>query len=524
MIHAYWCNHQSQRQFIRIYCHQATTGRAAKPICSLIVGWHSSIPIVATTTTTRNYGRQHMTIVIPIRTKQQLIPSFDISYTTFSTMSTTTPKPKPTPSSTSSLSPIRKGDDESVLVDHQYDQPSQQLTDNNDDGIHLPIIMADNPCWGSPTRCQLIDLLAIINPSTSILYESNDYIVLNKPPDLRMDGPYPATVHKLLTYWYPPPSLLVSFPPNKTQHHHHNPKLLQAISTLHQHNHVLDNELRPCHQLDYATSGVLLIARSSSAAAQVNIWFEQRLIQKTYRAILHGNLMMPTTASAASASTTTNTMGTNHPLTIQWVRNALPILSQKTVQQRLEQLERRYRKERRQRNRPKKSTTFSGYQPTHALFHKYKSLLQRQQQQQQQQQKQQKRQKQQQQQDEPESFRGGEEEGEGMEQMTTTPSSRNTKRARMQQQQQQQQKQQQHSQSQNQQPISSLLSNDDWKDIWDPVENLIMIQGQETTANNIRRLSFLLEPSYNKSQGLILAIPRSLPCPQQQQHHHQHQH
>ena len=107
--------------------------------------------------------------------------------------------------------------------------------DNNNNTDTAPVI--DNPCWGTPTSCDLQDLLAILEtghnqppPSLTlsttaitmttsndhtattfkpnILYESMDYIVLNKPPDLRMDGNYPATVTKLLLYFYPPVSLL----------------------------------------------------------------------------------------------------------------------------------------------------------------------------------------------------------------------------------------------------------------------------------------------------------------------------
>merc|ERR1712032_44173 len=62
------------------------------------------------------------------------------------------------------------------------------------------VMMTDNPCWGSPFNCCLERLLSIIDRNACILYEDPQYIVLHKPPDLRMDGPYPATVHKLLTY------------------------------------------------------------------------------------------------------------------------------------------------------------------------------------------------------------------------------------------------------------------------------------------------------------------------------------
>jgi hypothetical protein len=54
----------------------------------------------------------------------------------------------------------------------------------------------------------------LIQKDQIILYETNDYIVINKPPDLRKDGNYPATVHKLLTFWYPPVPLIMSLTNN----------------------------------------------------------------------------------------------------------------------------------------------------------------------------------------------------------------------------------------------------------------------------------------------------------------------
>jgi 23S rRNA-/tRNA-specific pseudouridylate synthase len=166
-------------------------------------------------------------------------------------------------------------------------------------------ILEDNPCWGSPTRHRLEDLLFLIHRNTSIVFDSPNFLVLNKPADLRMDGPYPSTVHKLLTYWYPPPSLLHGC--NKKNKNstalssinestegaskndgreikNHNTLLLELVSRLHQHNSIADNFLRPCHQLDYATSGVLLVAKTKEGAAQVGRLLEDRDegVQKSY--------------------------------------------------------------------------------------------------------------------------------------------------------------------------------------------------------------------------------------------------
>jgi 23S rRNA-/tRNA-specific pseudouridylate synthase len=137
--------------------------------------------------------------------------------------------------------------------------------------------VVDSPCWGSPTCCALSDLLQVIDRSV-ILHETNDYLVLNKPPDLRMDGGYPATVHKLLTYWYPPKSI------------ENDPDLIQSISKISKSNDLKDAELRPCHQLDYATSGALLVGRNRKAAGRACEAFRDRTTKKVYLALVHSHV------------------------------------------------------------------------------------------------------------------------------------------------------------------------------------------------------------------------------------------
>jgi 23S rRNA-/tRNA-specific pseudouridylate synthase len=159
-------------------------------------------------------------------------------------------------------------------------------------------IVQDDPCWGSPTKHSLVHLLDQINRLAAILYESEDYIVVNKPPDLRMDGAAPATLHKLLTYWYPAPSILAAVAAaaqhandTTTTHNSQQELLLDIVGTLHQFNCVADNELRPVHQLDYATSGALLIARNKTAANQARQCFEDRNgVHKQYLALVHGHV------------------------------------------------------------------------------------------------------------------------------------------------------------------------------------------------------------------------------------------
>ena len=114
-----------------------------------------------------------------------------------------------------------------------------------------PRSYSDNPSWGSRDACSLKDLN--LSKDDAILYQDEQYVVLNKPPDLRMDGPHQATVEKLLQQWY-------------------------------------SEQLRPVHQLDYATSGVLLVARSKAAANHARIEFEERRVKKSYLAVVHGRV------------------------------------------------------------------------------------------------------------------------------------------------------------------------------------------------------------------------------------------
>lgn len=90
----------------------------------------------------------------------------------------------------------------------------------------------------------------------SILYhDAGRYVVVNKPPDVRMDGDFNITVEKLLH---------TSIGVDKT------------------------TGLRFVQRLDYATSGVLIAALNRRSAALAGIQFESRTVNKRYRALLHG--------------------------------------------------------------------------------------------------------------------------------------------------------------------------------------------------------------------------------------------
>ena len=116
-----------------------------------------------------------------------------------------------------------------------------------------------------------------------------------------MAGPFPATVHKLVTLWNPPPSLLQicteSIVPHQGISQNHDSSidmqklLLSAKSKLTMHNDLEENFIRGTRQLDYATSGVLLVmAKTKIAAAAACKSFEDRVTKKEYLAIVHGHI------------------------------------------------------------------------------------------------------------------------------------------------------------------------------------------------------------------------------------------
>jgi 23S rRNA-/tRNA-specific pseudouridylate synthase len=216
------------------------------------------------------------------------------------------------------------------------------------------VVIVDDPYWGSPDACSLPNLLTKIERSKTVLHCCDDYLAIDKSADLRMDGPFEATVHKLLTYWFPPPSVLqlvatatASTSADKDDHTkegdvaRYDDLLMQHVLTLHKHNDVSDNELRPCHQLDYATSGVLLVARNAAAADDARVAFEHRLAKKTYLAVLYGHV-------------------TIHQ---EW-----PLLLPERVEEQIEALEVLYRRERGKRRKD----TWKGYQPASSMFMQWK--------------------------------------------------------------------------------------------------------------------------------------------------------
>jgi 23S rRNA-/tRNA-specific pseudouridylate synthase len=210
------------------------------------------------------------------------------------------------------------------------------------------VLLSDNPCWGSPDACSLSHLLTKASRTDLVLLESPDYLILNKPPDVRMDGPYPTTVYKLLTYWYPPPSL---------QALSQEELMCRVTNHVHQSKDVRDFELRPCHQLDYATSGVLLVARNGSAAAKAVESFERRRVTKVYLALVHGHVHA-------------------HQVLQNYTRDSnCAIISQEYLNDFMKTTERAYQRSRQRQQR--KPNSCSGCLPAHTLFQKWQSFRRR---------------------------------------------------------------------------------------------------------------------------------------------------
>eukprot|EP00903_Cladosiphon_okamuranus_P021476 g19743.t1 len=90
---------------------------------------------------------------------------------------------------------------------------------------------------------------------TETLSLSQDFVVINKPADVRMDGSFDVTVEKLIRHWCP---------------------------TLE------EKDLKWVHQLDFATSGVLCVALHHESAARGCEAFRERRAHKTYLAVVEG--------------------------------------------------------------------------------------------------------------------------------------------------------------------------------------------------------------------------------------------
>ncbi|XP_072550028.1 RNA pseudouridylate synthase domain-containing protein 1 [Salminus brasiliensis] len=97
-----------------------------------------------------------------------------------------------------------------------------------------------------------------------VLYRSEDYLVVNKHWDIRIDSKFWAeerTVQKQLK--------------------HHFPQLADPTTYY---------GYRFCHQLDFSTSGALCVALNRGAAGRAYHCFKNRLVTKAYLALVRGSV------------------------------------------------------------------------------------------------------------------------------------------------------------------------------------------------------------------------------------------
>mmetsp|Transcript_11558 Transcript_11558/g.35334 ORF Transcript_11558/g.35334 Transcript_11558/m.35334 type:complete len:275 (-) Transcript_11558:136-960(-) len=99
------------------------------------------------------------------------------------------------------------------------------------------------------------------NPHVKVLHLDEDYVIVDKPADVRVDGDFDFTVERLARQ-----------------------ELAKRVGI------VGGSKLRLVHQLDYATSGILVLALSRKAAAFACKQFEQRTVKKTYLALVYGTM------------------------------------------------------------------------------------------------------------------------------------------------------------------------------------------------------------------------------------------
>jgi 23S rRNA-/tRNA-specific pseudouridylate synthase len=136
-------------------------------------------------------------------------------------------------------------------------------------------------------------------------------------------------------------------------------QLLELISTIPRHCDTKGNELRPCHQLDYATSGILLIARSKHTAARARNAFEDRKVHKMYTAVVMGHIQIPHNESYYNKKSI-ESIGNNPDDTIHhW-----SYVTKRMLEATMERLEYNYRKSRHRHHK----VTFHGYLPESNIY------------------------------------------------------------------------------------------------------------------------------------------------------------
>lgn len=111
-------------------------------------------------------------------------------------------------------------------------------------------------------------LLDAKNVHVDIVFENDDILVLNKPPNLAIH-PSGRYYYQTLTYW-----------------------LKQQYG---------ENYPRPCHRIDRDTSGIVVCAKNKKAQTVVKSAFQKRLVRKSYLAFVRGYLANPIEVNEALA-------------------------------------------------------------------------------------------------------------------------------------------------------------------------------------------------------------------------------
>lgn len=107
-----------------------------------------------------------------------------------------------------------------------------------------------------------------VAPKLGVLhYEAGRYLITDKPPDVRIDGEFTHTVEKLALSYIMSQGFDVEKAKTETGF-----------------------GVRFVHRLDYATSGVMLIALTRKAAGVAATQFEKRSVKKRYLALVHGHV------------------------------------------------------------------------------------------------------------------------------------------------------------------------------------------------------------------------------------------
>jgi len=109
-------------------------------------------------------------------------------------------------------------------------------------------------------------------PQIQFVFKNQDVIVIDKPFDLHIDGDHLFTVEKLVNHQYPE----MANPPNPIVERR---GFIQS-----------KRKLKFCHQLDYATSGILCLAFTRQTCAAISQCFQQRTAKKYYLAVVRGHM------------------------------------------------------------------------------------------------------------------------------------------------------------------------------------------------------------------------------------------